>query len=115
MMKAIVFVALLTAASFSALAANDWPTLPDPQLTPGKARSDLSAYDICNKSWGEDQRHVTQSMKDNVVAACNFDVTACPFTVFKGKRQHRGVLPTTVLDKDLAGFSGSAGGLVLSR
>ena len=69
--------------------AQDWPTKPDPALTPGKVRTDLSIEQICTTQWGSDARHVTAAMKRQVIAAYHFDVNACPLTKYRGKWVHR--------------------------
>src|SRR5258708_12795127 len=42
--------------------------LPDLAKTPGVARPGLSRATICATKWGTDARHVTQAMKDQVIA-----------------------------------------------
>lgn len=42
--------------------------LPDPQVTRG-ATSDLTKEQVCTTKWGQDQRHVTEGMKDAVCIA----------------------------------------------
>jgi hypothetical protein len=37
--------------------------LPDPELTPGVVRSELSLPEICSAKWGKDARAVTAAMK----------------------------------------------------
>lgn len=78
---------LLLSAPIPAM-ADKWPTKPDPSLTPGETRP-LSVSKICSIKWGTDARHVTQSMKDEVIAAYNFDVKACPLTKFNGSKVQR--------------------------
>ena len=43
-------------------------TLPDPKLTPGEARGELSLAEICATAWGKDRRLVTEAMKAQVHA-----------------------------------------------
>ena len=86
--KLILLAALLVEFSTSTL-AQQWPTEPDPVLTPGKVRSDLTIEQICATKWGSDARHVTEAMKRQVVAAYHFDVNACPLTEYRGKWVHR--------------------------
>jgi len=56
---------------------------------PGLARSDLTLDEICNTKWGIDARHVTNTMKQDVITAYQFDVKACPLTTYSGNRVHR--------------------------
>jgi 5-methylcytosine-specific restriction endonuclease McrA len=83
-----IALALSLALPSVAAFAQSWPTLPDHQLTPGKARN-ISLTTICDTKWGSDARAVTSKMKEDVIAAYDFNVNKCPFTVFKGQRQHR--------------------------
>lgn len=46
--------------------------LPDPRLTPGVARTDLTTAEVCATKWGRDARHVTDAMKAQVFAAYGF-------------------------------------------
>lgn len=39
--------------------------LPDPRVTPGQTTG-MSKDQICNTKWGDDERHVTEKMKDTV-------------------------------------------------
>jgi hypothetical protein len=43
--------------------------LPDPVLTPGVARTDLTLAQICSTKWGRDARAVTAAMKRQVFKA----------------------------------------------
>jgi hypothetical protein len=43
--------------------------LPDPGLTPGVARTDLTLAQICSTKWGRDARAVTAAMKRQVFKA----------------------------------------------
>src|SRR5690349_12078228 len=45
------------------LAAALAATAPDPTLTPGEWRTDLSREQICATHWGHDARHVSSAMK----------------------------------------------------
>lgn len=38
-------------------------TIPDPELTPGVARTDITQDNICKTKWGKDARHVSAAMK----------------------------------------------------
>lgn len=42
--------------------------LPDPKLTPGVVRDDLTLEQICSTKWGQDARLVTEKMKKQVTA-----------------------------------------------
>lgn len=42
--------------------------LPNPNLTPGVARSDITEKNVCATKWGKDERHVTAAMKQQVFA-----------------------------------------------
>jgi hypothetical protein len=44
------------------------PNAINPAKTPGIAHAGLSKATICNSKWGEDARHVTRAMKDQVFA-----------------------------------------------
>ncbi len=52
-------------ASASAL-AGEAPIVPNLEITPGVARTDLSVAAICKTKWGKDARHVTDAMKAQV-------------------------------------------------
>lgn len=43
-------------------------TLPDPMLTPGVVRTDITQDNICKTKWGKDRRFVTAAMKREVFA-----------------------------------------------
>lgn len=60
------FLIALTFIVFSAFAHAD--LLPDPKVTPGIARTDMTVEEICAKKWGEDVRHVTAKMKRQIFA-----------------------------------------------
>lgn len=62
-----VIAAALALACVSASARD--LTLPDPDLTPGVARSDIDQDNICKTKWGKDARHVTAAMKKQVFAS----------------------------------------------
>lgn len=69
--------------------ADSWPERPDPHMTPGLARSDLTITEICNTAWGTDARHVTDAMKEQLIEECHCDAAACPLTKLNGKMVHR--------------------------
>lgn len=52
--------------------------LPDPRLTPGQTRTDLSPAKVCTIAWGKDRRHVTPKMKAQVLAAYHMTPKSCP-------------------------------------
>lgn len=47
-------------------------TLPNSQVTPGVARTDMTVEEICVKKWGEDVRLVTAKMKHTIFANYNY-------------------------------------------
>ncbi len=51
--------------------------LPDPMLTPGVVREDLSVMEICAIKWGKDKRAVTASMKKQVFARYGLKGNTC--------------------------------------
>lgn len=51
------------------LAAAAALVLPDPKLTPGVTRPDLTLAQICATKWGKDHRAVTEAMKRQVFTA----------------------------------------------
>ena len=57
---------LLVLAALSVLAFGAELYMPDPALTPGVARDDLTVEDICATLWGRDERFVTDAMKRQV-------------------------------------------------
>jgi hypothetical protein len=69
-------LALLASASIAS--AQDWPTRPDPQLTPGTVRGDVPFAAVCATPWGKDARHVTPAMRRQVIAAYHADPKRCP-------------------------------------
>lgn len=80
---AVVFV-LATLAG-----AQAFETRPRADLTPGLTRLDLTIDEICTTKWGSDARAVTSKMKQDVVDAYGFKVSACPLTLYKGKKVRR--------------------------
>jgi len=52
--------------------------LPDPELTPGVARTDLTPAQVCATSWGHDERMVTEAMKKQVMAEYHMTPASCP-------------------------------------
>ncbi len=72
---AVIFwllICLLVAASLVYAA-----DLPDPMLTPGAVREDLSVMEICATKWGKDKRAVTDSMKKQVFARYGLKGNTC--------------------------------------
>lgn len=88
-MKTVSIATLFAAFAFVPLGAFAWPTEPDHNLTPGKGRTDITIAEICSTHWGTDARHVTAAMKQQVIAAYNFDTSKCPLTSYKGQKVHR--------------------------
>lgn len=39
------------------------PEVPDPRLTPGDCRTDITLEELCKTKWGKDARKVTAAMK----------------------------------------------------
>ncbi len=72
--RAFVVLALLVA--FVALARGD--DLPDPELTPGAVRTDITLVDICTRKWGTDVRHVTPKMRRDVLASYGGEPACVP-------------------------------------
>jgi 5-methylcytosine-specific restriction endonuclease McrA len=87
-MKLLALAAAAVAGALSINAARAFDTLPNPSLTPGFV-TNMSVEQICKTTWGADARYVTDSMKDDVRDAYNFDVRGCPLTMFKGKHIRR--------------------------
>lgn len=58
----IIATALLLASACDGNAAN----LPNPELTPGVSRPDITQATVCKTKWGRDARHVTAAMKAHV-------------------------------------------------
>jgi hypothetical protein len=63
-------IALLLLIASTMLA--DGAELPDPALTPGVARTDLTVEQICKTKWGKDHRAVTAAMKRQVFLAYGY-------------------------------------------
>lgn len=54
--------------------------IPNPKITPGVARTDLTVQEICKKKWGKDVRMVTAAMKKQVFTSYGYsgnDDKAC--------------------------------------
>jgi hypothetical protein len=68
-MRRCLWIAFALVVSVPAFAQAVLPTLPNPLLTPGVARTDLTLHAICTKKWGKDARAVTAAMKREVFAA----------------------------------------------
>lgn len=73
-----VINAFAVAAIFALITTSGWAdsSLPNPALTPGKARTDLTVQQICTIKWGHDRRHVSHSMRRKVFNAYNVAKTA---------------------------------------
>jgi hypothetical protein len=65
---------VLAAGAASAIAGD----LPDPKLTPGVTRPDLTVEQICKTKWGKDARAVTEAMKREVLQAYHMTAADCP-------------------------------------
>lgn len=87
------FVAGLLAllASASIASAEDWPTRPDPSLTPGAVDEAITIDEICDTIWGDEQRVITAEDKAAVLAAYHFNVRQCPLTEIKRNNVRRKV------------------------
>lgn len=72
----LVIAALLILGPIQGYAAAG--DLPDPKLTPGAWRDDLSLDQICNTAWGDDERLVTDTMKKAVMAEYHMTAESCP-------------------------------------
>lgn len=59
-------IALLSLASAF---AGEAPIVPNIEITPGVARTDIAPAAICKTKWGKDERHVTATMKTEVFRA----------------------------------------------
>lgn len=68
MRLAIVAAMWIVVAATVADARPRGPVVPDPKLTPGVARDDLSLKEICSTRWGLDRRYVTPAMRREVFA-----------------------------------------------
>lgn len=60
---------LLLALALAAGDASARDELPNPRLTPGAVRPELTREAICKTKWGRDARHVTEKMKREAFAA----------------------------------------------
>jgi len=76
--------ALATFVLSTSATARDFPDL---NLTPGVSRPGLTKPKICSIKWGRDERHVPQSMKNEVFARYGFTGNNDPKCVPKGKRR----------------------------
>lgn len=61
-----IFVAAFAALALLCPAQARDLILPDPTLTPGVIREDITQENICSIKWGKDARHVTAAMKYEV-------------------------------------------------
>lgn len=75
----LISVSLL-GVTFHASAA----TLPNLQLTPGVARTELTVQQICKTKWGKDTRAVTAAMKRQVFQEYGLTGNSDPFCRPKG-------------------------------
>jgi hypothetical protein len=60
--------------------------IPDPTLTPGVARADITQEQICATAWGKDARLVTADMKRQVFANYGYTGNDDPRCVPSGNR-----------------------------
>src|SRR5207302_10672657 len=67
----VVVVLLIVVGLLLGLAHAD-DAVPNPALTPGIARTDITQANICATKWGKDARHVTAAMKRQVFASYGF-------------------------------------------
>jgi hypothetical protein len=88
--------------AITSVSAQNWPKLPDRNVTPGRINQSLSLRDICSTKWGRDARAVTAKMKRQAIDAYGFNVSSCPVTKFKGKRIHR-VEIDHLISRDIGG------------
>ncbi|HEX9324566.1 MAG TPA: hypothetical protein VF913_20980 [Xanthobacteraceae bacterium] len=93
---------LVTAFATVPVVAETWPKLPKRNLTPGVINESLSLTKICSTKWGQDARAVTAKMKQDVIKAYHFRVSACPLTKLKGKLVHR-VEIDHLISRDIGG------------
>lgn len=77
MLKTLAVLTMLCVTPISA-SLGGTSDLPDPKLTPGKWRDDLSLAQICATQWGTDERLVTDTMKKAVMAAYHMTPASCP-------------------------------------
>lgn len=63
-----VAVVLISCVTWISAAHGRPSDLPDPKLTPGVVRDDLTLEQICKTAWGKDERLVTDKMKKQVIA-----------------------------------------------
>jgi hypothetical protein len=70
--------------SFSICHADD---VPNPMTTPGSVRPGLTKDQICTIKWGQDERHVTEEMKQEVFKLYGYSGNDDPHCVPAGKRQ----------------------------
>ncbi|SCK14572.1 HNH endonuclease [Vogesella sp. LIG4] len=60
--------------------------IPDPELTPGSARPDLTQQQICSTTWGKDERHVSAEMKQQVFQRYGYSGNDDPRCIPAGNR-----------------------------
>lgn len=77
-MKTLLSALLLLLGVSFAQAQTVPPQVPNPQLTPGVIRTDLTPDQIKNTKWGTDQRLVTEAMKQQVMSAYHMTGSDCP-------------------------------------
>ncbi len=62
MIRALLLAVVISSPSFAG------PTIPNPKLTPGVVRPELTLREICGTRWGKDRRYVTAAMRREVFA-----------------------------------------------
>lgn len=63
---------ILALSLISGLATAAPPVLPNLDLTPGVARTNLAKHEICSTHWGLAKCHVTTAMKREVEKGLSF-------------------------------------------
>lgn len=81
-MRALCLIASLRLLSLAARADD----IPDPKLTPGSVRPDLTQEQICSIAWGKDERHVSAEMKQQIFQRYGLSGNDDPRCVPAGKR-----------------------------
>jgi hypothetical protein len=76
MMRRILTTAIALLAG--AALAGEPHQLPDPKLTPGAVRADMTVAEMCATKWGRDARAVSARLKAAVIAAYGITPSDCP-------------------------------------
>jgi len=77
-MRKTFSTAAMLCATLTCVAAGRASDLPDPTLSPGLARDDLSLAQICATAWGKDVRLVSAAMKKHVMEEYHMTPASCP-------------------------------------